>query len=79
MCVSSPAWCCSWPIPVLLFMASRSSRFSFFRATSSFLIEDFSFSSFSFSVRNLLASSSARFFPYLYWLASAETRMLAVR
>lgn len=53
-------------LPVLPFMASRSSRFSFRSNTSSLRIDAFSFSSFSFSVRNRLASSSARFFPYLY-------------
>lgn len=55
-------------------MASRSSLLSFRSSTSSLRIAAFSFSSLSFSVRNLLASSSARFFPYLYWLASACTR-----
>lgn len=60
--------------PVQLFMVSRSSLFSFRSNTSSLRIAAFSFSSFSFSVRNRLASSSARFFPYLYWLASACTK-----
>lgn len=54
-------------------MASRSSRFSFRSNISSLRIDAFSFSSFSFSVRNRLASSSARFLPYLYWLAPAGT------
>lgn len=61
-------------LPVLPFMASRNSRFSFRSNTSSLRIDAFSFSSFSFSVRNRRASSSARFFPYLYWLASTCPR-----
>lgn len=58
-------------LPAAAFSFSRSSFFSCRRATRVVRIASLSFSRSCLSFRYLLASSSARVFPYLpYWLAS---------
>lgn len=61
-----------YKVPVVLFSDSFTSLLSLRSTTSSFRITSFCFSSFSFSLKYLFASSSARVFPYLYWLASRK-------
>lgn len=67
-------------LPAAVFSSSFSSLFCCRRVTSALRMPSRSFSSSSFSLRQRLASSSARVFPYLpYWLVSVWEQRLKVR